>query len=247
MQCFLWNNPSQVPQYVWVPCLVRLPCLWQLLTLLVLDDPGSLGTARDSEGCSSAGLAGLALKIRDANLFSMLDVILPLLWPWANWCWTRRYLLALPFMSSPPLLSPLSCVEASLSMQGRTGEPCSPYLWVENSRKAFETHLLGIFVSSTQFIYLCHVIQCYWFSLFLTYIPDTPPPPGELAGDFSFLSHPSITLWLWAKHVYWLEYSGFMWCISQARPISPRTRKHWTQLYTAPLLLQLLQTLLKGV
>lgn len=40
-----------------------------VLTLLVLDHPGSLGTAWESERCSSAGLGGLALKIRDANLF----------------------------------------------------------------------------------------------------------------------------------------------------------------------------------
>lgn len=40
------------------------------MTVLVLDDPGSLGTTWESEGCFSAGLGGLGLKIRGANLFS---------------------------------------------------------------------------------------------------------------------------------------------------------------------------------
>lgn len=43
------------------------------MTVLVLDDPGSLGTAWESEGCSSAGLGGLGLKIRDANHFSHVE------------------------------------------------------------------------------------------------------------------------------------------------------------------------------
>lgn len=119
---------------------------------LCLDDPGSFGIAWELEDCSSAGVSGLERRIREANVFfhvgqgAGLAQVLIVAVALSKLVLAEGVPPSFPFNHSLPTFPTL--LRGCLPEHAGVCVLCSPCLWTKNLHKAFEIHLLGIFVSS---------------------------------------------------------------------------------------------------